>query len=344
MAGSWTKNMRPDYTLSLWPIGITQNEAENEEIIVHIHFDAKYKVEHLSEIFGELNVKEQTEEEIQEELSSEKEEQKRGTFKRVDLLKMHSYKDAIRRTAGSYILYPGYDEPYRPKGYHEIIPGLGAFSIRPSKANGGTEDLKNFLKEVVNHFLNRTSQREKTAYRVYDIHKDEPRKEDEIREPIPENQGTNRSFIPDETFVLVGYCKHPENINWYKKEGLYNFRMDDDKGSLVLENKVVNAKYLLLRESGKDTASRIFKIKSKGPKVIQGKILEKRGYLSDKIKDYYLVIDIENEESKDFESASFEFKKLDKYKSITENIKKTRIATGIPFAITLTELMKVKIK
>ena len=45
--GSWTKQMRPDYTLSLWPADFGQNEAEQQELIVHIHFDAKYKVQDL---------------------------------------------------------------------------------------------------------------------------------------------------------------------------------------------------------------------------------------------------------------------------------------------------------
>ena len=44
---------------------------------------------------------------------------------------MHAYKDAIRRTGGAYILYPGTDNQNPLKGFHEIIPGLGAFAIRP---------------------------------------------------------------------------------------------------------------------------------------------------------------------------------------------------------------------
>mgnify|MGYP007077669312 CR=1 FL=1 len=77
------------------------------------------------------------------------------------------------------------------------------------------------------------------------------------------------------------------NIIWYKKEGKYNFRMDDDKGSLTLENSVVNAKYLLIRESGNSTSSRIFKIISDGPKVYKGTSLN--GYKSNNLKDYYQI-------------------------------------------------------
>jgi predicted component of viral defense system (DUF524 family) len=45
--GSWTTTLRPDYTLSIWPVGILEEEAELQELIVHIHFDAKYKVDNL---------------------------------------------------------------------------------------------------------------------------------------------------------------------------------------------------------------------------------------------------------------------------------------------------------
>ena len=43
-AGSWTMNMRPDYTLSVWPGEVSMEQAEQEDWIVHIHFDAKYSV------------------------------------------------------------------------------------------------------------------------------------------------------------------------------------------------------------------------------------------------------------------------------------------------------------
>ena len=50
---------------------------------------------------------------------------------------MHAYRDAIRRTAGAYVLYPGNDgddkrfEEFDHRGFHEVLPGLGAFAIRP---------------------------------------------------------------------------------------------------------------------------------------------------------------------------------------------------------------------
>ncbi len=343
-SGSYTTTLRPDYTLSIWPEEIEETKvAEKKELITHIHFDAKYKVKDFYELISKSKGGDLTEEENIKLIEEEVEEVKKGTFKNQDLLKMHAYKDAIRRTGGAYVLYPGEgkNDPFR--GFHELIPGLGAFVIKPNKNDEDKEHLKSFIKKVIANFTDRASQREHTAIKVYDIHKAEKDDTNVVHEPMPEylDSSKNEKLIPDETFVLVGYCKDPLNTNWYKKEGKYNFRMDDDKGSLSLENNVVNAKYLLLRESGKETASRIFRIKSKGPKVYKGTSLV--GYKTNDLKDYYLVIEIEKEESTDFNGASFNFKNLEKYKEIKS--KNNHVTTaGIPFAVTLTELMKEKVK
>ena len=76
--------MRPDFTLSFWPEGFSLDEAESQELTVHIHFDAKYRVENVTELFGEAD----------DDLGEEKAQQKRGNYKRVDLLKQTSVKPA----------------------------------------------------------------------------------------------------------------------------------------------------------------------------------------------------------------------------------------------------------
>ena len=43
--GSWTRGVQPDYTISIWPADFTKAEAEATEAMVHIHFDAKYRVD-----------------------------------------------------------------------------------------------------------------------------------------------------------------------------------------------------------------------------------------------------------------------------------------------------------
>jgi predicted component of viral defense system (DUF524 family) len=340
-SGSYTTTLRPDYTLSIWPAEIKEaKEAEKTELITHIHFDAKYKVKNFYDLILKSKGEELSAEEEEDLLKEEKEEIQKGTFKNQDLLKMHAYKDAIRRTGGAYVLYPGEgkDKPFR--GFHELIPGLGAFVIKPNKDDKDKEHLKNFIYQVVDNFIDRASQREHVAVKVHDIHKHAKDDTNILKEPLPEYV-SGEKLIPSETFVLVGYCKNNLNIDWYKKEGKYNFRMNDDKGSLSLENNVVNAKYLLLRESGEATASRVFKIKSKGPKVYKGTSLV--GYKTNKLQDYYLVIEIEKEESTDFNGASFNFKELEKFKEIKAK-NNPRTASGIPFSVSLTELMKVKVK
>jgi hypothetical protein len=303
--GSWTRSMRPDYTLSIWPYGISAEEAEKEELIVHVHFDSKYKVQRLSEILGD-----------ESDLANEKEEQNKGTYKRGDLLKMHAYKDAIRRTAGAYILYPGTDNRYTKIGFHEIIPGLGAFSIRPSQTNSGIEQLKRFLNEVVSHFLNRASQREKISLKVFETYKENSTR---LNELLPEPMKENRALLPDGTFVLVGYYKK-ENFDWIIKRGLYNAR----------------AKYLLLHTEGETITSKLLRITEIGPRIFSKEALITKKYPSLPSGDFYLVYKVGEVKDEVFLKRKWDVSKLENYK--------TGHGAGLPFSVTLTELMEVVLK
>jgi len=121
--------------------------------------------------------------------------------------------------------------------------------------------------------------------------------------------------------------------------------MGDATGSLELTNDVVNAKYLLLRRSGQNKASDLFKIKSKGPKVYPVTHLEKLNYpLSKKTKDFYLVIEIEKVNDKEFDKVSWKFKELEKYKLILQSEINPYTKAGLPFTVSLTELMLTKEK
>jgi len=323
-SGSWTKSMRPDYTLSIWPEDIGEKQAENEELIVHIHFDAKYKIEKLIQIIDQGNNKDD-----ETRLNLEKSDEGKGKYKNADLLKMHAYKDAIRRTGGAYILYPG-EEKFIQKGFRELIPGLGAFPIRPNRTNSGIAHLKGFILDVVEHFLNRASHREKMAYRTFDIHKTKP---NNLKEPIPEAYGENRSLIPDETYVLIGGYKSEEHLDWILKNGLYNFRMDSKSGSLVLDTETVSAKYLLLHTYKEKESNKLFKITSRGPKVYSEKELKAKGYPSSSSgkEKNYLVLNITPIGDKEFLNYSWAFTELKNYEGGRASFK--------PFTASLTELM-----
>ena len=325
-SGSWTTTLRPDYTLTFWPVGIVEVEAEKQELIVHIHFDAKYKVDNLAfKLSQDSDTK----------LDDEKIENRKGVYKNVDLLKMHAYKDAIRRTGGAYVLYPG-GKAINRKGFHEIIPGLGAFPVRPGKSDSGIGELKAFILEVVNHFINRSSQRERFAYRTFDIHKTPPASNNIVNELLPEPYNENRNLIPDDTFVLIGFYNSKKQYEWIKKNNLYNFRMDSRKGSIVLDIETVSSKYLLLHTHGDIESGDLWKIVSEGPKVFSKNKMEKLGYPKpkDKMNDY-LIIQIEKVTEKEFHNVKWDFRKLSNYKPFRESAQ--------PFTASLSELMRSRV-
>jgi predicted component of viral defense system (DUF524 family) len=326
-SGSWTLPLRPDYSLSLWPLGVSEAEAEAQELIVHLHFDAKYKIEtSLQSLLEQRDGYEEI-----ENLNEEKRQNRQGIYKNADLLKMHAYKDAIRRTGGAYILYPG-DKSIKHIGFHEIIPGLGAFPLRPSKTDIGISDLKSFIYELIDHFNNRASQREKLAFRVFDIYKD--KYPNVLNEKIPEAHGNNRELIPDETFVLIGFYKSAEQYNWIIKQGLYNYRTGLDRGSLILDKETIGAKYLLLHTYKQPITNDIWRITSRGPKVLLKNDLIQKGYPSPG-HDHYLVYEIEKVGLEDFNCGRWDLSKLSNY----------HLARGsaLPFVVSMTDLMAAKI-
>lgn len=332
-AGSYTTTLRPDYTLSVWPAILKEKVAEKQDLIVHIHFDAKYKVTQF-----------QVETSVDSDLIEQEEiNERKGIYKNADLLKMHAYKDAIRRSGGAYVLFPG-SEKKEIRGFHEIIPGLGAFSISPNGQSSDISELSKFIDLVIQHLLDRASQRENISHKNHQVYKNNKEDNNILHEPIPEYLHGIK-LIPDDTFVLVGYATTNERFKWYEENKKYIFRMDEEMGSLELNSEVVNAKYLLLRRSGESTAKDLYEIKSKGPKVFSTIHLNKLQYPpSKKPKEYYLAIEIQKVKDPEFENVSWDFKALDEYRRILEIVKNPFSQVGMPFTVSLTKLMNTKIK
>lgn len=324
-AGSWTRSFRPDYTLSIWPGEIKAEQAEQEELITHIHFDAKYRVDHL---FLQENdsIQYKTGE---NDLSNIKNEEEHGTYKRADLLKMHAYKDAIRRTGGAYVLYPGTENTII-QGFHEILPGLGAFVISPGNRDQHMATFITFLDDVIDNFLDRTSQREKLAYHTYSALQKESIK---LQEPLPEPYGKNRSLLPDETHVLIGYYKDTEHLKWILNSKLYNTRTGTGKGSLRLHHKFTSAKYLLLHGP---SGQHFVKMDPKGPRILSKQDLINKKYPLTPSMDFYIVFGLDPEHTEP------EF--LNKKWIISEITNQNGNQIAVPYTITLSELMKFKVK
>jgi predicted component of viral defense system (DUF524 family) len=312
-SGSYTTTLRPDYTLSIWPADIkNSHDAEIKELITHIHFDAKYKVNNFYELISESNEVELNEEENLKLIKEEEEENEKGTFKNQDLLKMHAYKDAIRRTSGAYVLYPGegIKEPFR--GFHELIPGLGAFVVKPNNNLKEKQVLENFILKVIDNFLDRTSQRENLSSKIYHIHKDHKGDQDILKEPMPE-YSNGIKLIPDETFVLIGYYKSQEHLNWILKNNKYNFRTGTNNGSLPLNNENTNAKYLVLHGENELKTRKIYELSSEGPKIFSKKDLENKKY-PNPTGELYLVYTIVKDVSFDFKNIEFDLHKIPDFK------------------------------
>ena len=153
--GSYSRPFRPDYTIAVFPTSFTEGRYNGEEEAVsngavsYIHFDAKYRITDLTSLIGSLDIEQED-----KEISEDKIDSIVNTYKRGDLLKMHTYNDAIRRTLGSYVLYPGEyggkstgNETFRL--YDEILPGVGAFSIKPSIGVQGESELKTFIISIL---------------------------------------------------------------------------------------------------------------------------------------------------------------------------------------------------
>ena len=336
-SGSWTTAMRPDYTLSIWSGDITEAEAEEEDLIVHIHFDAKYKLNKIlldDRLPDETHTFEDDDADLSEDdllMNQEKREEEKGIYKRVDLLKMHAYKDAIRRTSGAYILYPG-SENKRLKGFHEVLPGLGAFCLSPNSMEKDSKEIERFLHDILDHMLNRASQRERISYHTYEVYKSGPTV---VCEPMPEPYGINRDLIPEETFVLLGSFHDENHLQWILGNNLYNTRTDTRNGSVRLKQEISSAKYLLLHNGDKQL---LLRLGNKGPRVMSKERLKTLPFASlyTPSMPYYVVFDISAKEpDREFKEVRWNIGKM-----IKDGIIKGGPLSAAPEGISLATLMK----
>ena len=182
-ASSYSRQFKPDYTLAIFPARFSNGSAAAEEgKIAYVHFDAKYRAENLKMIFGELI----------EDLDADKLAGKAtSTYKRGDLLKMHTYNDAVRQTVGSYVLYPGADTETKMSKFHEIVPGVGAFVLKPG-AEDGRKTLKRFLLDVFHHQADQFTQYRHFSDVLHETVKEEPR-----------DFGRGKTYRPEADCILI---------------------------------------------------------------------------------------------------------------------------------------------
>ncbi len=212
--GSYSQSFRPDYTIEIWDKHQSRKEAVRTGTVSYLHFDAKYRLNNLTELFGA-----ETDEKLNEDedrfFSREERDESVKTYKRGDLFKMHAYNDAIRRTVGSYILYPG-TEKKRYSDYEEILPGVGAFCFRPSDEEKNSHELRLFIKAVLDEkSANCSREFRKTFFENMIIQQPSERKE---TFPSTEN----------DSLFLLGFFKQ----NYYqflKDQNYLSFSHNDSK-------------------------------------------------------------------------------------------------------------------
>ena len=140
---SYSLAFRPDYSLLIYLNGERY----------FIHFDAKYRSE-LDVINFYNKIQDKTFSEIENEVNNrDYNENKHRIFKNGDIYKMHTYKDSILKTEGSYVLYPGNVHKLFKEDNDLIIPSVGAFPLAPG--NGGDEEynLSIFIKNVIRSLI-----------------------------------------------------------------------------------------------------------------------------------------------------------------------------------------------
>ncbi len=142
--GSWSRDMKPDYSIkfSTKPaLGTGSNE------VIWIHLDAKYRIDNPTDIFGD------------DDFDHDQ------IYKRADLLVMHAYCDAVRKTEGAYIVYPG-DQEAIYKRHNETLPSIGAFPLKPSEVEVAIDgnSITKFLKSIVTHLADPNTANERARY------------------------------------------------------------------------------------------------------------------------------------------------------------------------------------
>lgn len=210
--GSYSRPFRPDYTLAIFP-NVDNEEKENDEnkamrdgTVSYVHFDAKYRISNLTSFLKEGG----TEESYEREVEEEKEEEISNTYKRGDLLKMHTYNDAIRRTIGSYVLYPGDIKMGDLRAttfclYDEILPGVGAFAIKPSIRKQGEHVLRDFITKLVEEKNQRHSRLNRLNYYTEIV----------LQEPAASKRETNKGKWQLNSLCVIGYIRADKEEDYY---------------------------------------------------------------------------------------------------------------------------------
>jgi hypothetical protein len=225
--------MRPDCSLR---VSVADKGQPFDD--VWVHFDAKYRATDIYSLFGRPD---------QVEDADVVPDMTQGLrAKRDDLLKMHTYIDAIRRTAGSYVLYPGPEnsgDRERWSLYHELLPGLGAFGLRPAEDLAqppyGLSALQRFTADLLDHAASVMSQHRRHRFWEGEVY-------------APGNEVASHAAWsiarkpPADTSVLLGYVRDLGQYNWIRRNLRYNLRAGGRRGAVDVNGRELSVEIVVL--------------------------------------------------------------------------------------------------
>jgi predicted component of viral defense system (DUF524 family) len=146
---SYSTQFRPDYSLRIKASGTEH----------WLHFDAKYKLDLAA---WRMQLAADDAPEIQDVLDGGAGED-RTLFKKVDLYKVHAYRDAILGSRGAFVLFPGDGDRslfvrHRDAAYRAAtaIPSVGAFPLRPGSGAHQLDQLRDFITSVLDRVADPT--------------------------------------------------------------------------------------------------------------------------------------------------------------------------------------------
>ena len=286
-AQSWSKDYKPDISMHVRPVGEVINDEDRASLDVWVHFDAKYKLEV-----------------VEENIDKNMEAGARVT--KDDVSKMHAYRDAIRNSAGAYVLFPGtYQDKFEE--FDEILPGVGAFPLRPEGTESGDDQraLTKFISSVIDHCCNQASKRERSQFWQNQHWSVQP--DSDLGKQMV-NAAPFLTQPPADTRVLVAYVR-PENVQFVRKSLVYNLRADNGRaGAISPSDQELTAHYVLLwtgTEGGQPETLGLYTRKSNWY-VSNSEEMVKSGYVSESHSSTYFVCNLDQVFAIDHSSIQFE--------------------------------------
>jgi predicted component of viral defense system (DUF524 family) len=162
--GSYSAQLNPDFSLLI-------DVVSDPDRMHWLHFDAKYRLD-IAQWKSEVSDCTKQIEELEHELTTHEDARASVTYNRTDLLKMHTYRDALLGSRGSYVLFPGTEDAedvfirFPGVEYTENsipIPSVGAFQASPSHHTSQSHRLERFIRTCIEALVSATAYQEESG-------------------------------------------------------------------------------------------------------------------------------------------------------------------------------------